>query len=93
VRILGDGQLEKKLTVEAHAFSKGARQRIEQAGGTARVIERQTPAEKARAKRGRGGPKPAAPAPAKPKLPPASEPAGPAAEGPEASEASEQKES
>jgi len=34
VKILGAGELTKPLTVEAHAFSEGARQKIEQAGGT-----------------------------------------------------------
>ncbi|HEY0790512.1 MAG TPA: 50S ribosomal protein L15 [Chthoniobacterales bacterium] len=35
VKILGQGQLTKALTVEADKFSESARQRIEQAGGTA----------------------------------------------------------
>jgi large subunit ribosomal protein L15 len=62
VRILGQGTLEKKLTVAAHAFSAKARQVIEQAGGTARLVEGKAPAEKAAAKRGKGKarPKPAA---------------------------------
>src|SRR6187455_2351834 len=34
VKILGRGELTKKLTVHAHAFSKTARERIEAAGGT-----------------------------------------------------------
>ena len=34
VKILGDGELTKPLTVQADAFSEGARQKIEQAGGT-----------------------------------------------------------
>lgn len=38
LRILGDGSLEKKLTVRANHFSKSARQKIEQAGGTAEVV-------------------------------------------------------
>ncbi|MGH9324840.1 MAG: 50S ribosomal protein L15 [Vicinamibacteria bacterium] len=33
VKILGDGELKKKLVVEAHAFSAGARAKIEAAGG------------------------------------------------------------
>ena len=40
VKILGRGELTKKLTVHAHAFSKTARERIEAAGGTCQVIER-----------------------------------------------------
>jgi large subunit ribosomal protein L15 len=39
VKILGRGELTKKLTVHAHAFSKSARERIEAAGGTCQVIE------------------------------------------------------
>ena len=34
VKILGEGELSKKLTVRAHGFSKSARERIEAAGGT-----------------------------------------------------------
>ncbi len=34
VKILGEGELAKKLTVRAHGFSKAARERIESAGGT-----------------------------------------------------------
>jgi large subunit ribosomal protein L15 len=34
VKILGDGELKKKLSVTAHLFSKSAREKIEQAGGT-----------------------------------------------------------
>ena len=39
VKILGRGELNKKLTVHAHAFSKSARERIEGAGGTVQVLE------------------------------------------------------
>jgi large subunit ribosomal protein L15 len=39
VKILGRGELTKKLTVHAHGFSKTARERIEAAGGTCQVIE------------------------------------------------------
>ena len=38
VKILGDGELKKKLTVSAHAFSASAKQKIEAAGGTCEVI-------------------------------------------------------
>ena len=34
VKILGEGELSKKLTVTAAAFSAGAKAKIEQAGGT-----------------------------------------------------------
>jgi large subunit ribosomal protein L15 len=39
VKILGQGEISKKLTVRAHAFSATARQKIESAGGTCEVIE------------------------------------------------------
>lgn len=38
LRVLGDGQLTKALTVRAHHFTAAARQKIEAAGGTAEVI-------------------------------------------------------
>lgn len=38
VKILGNGQLGKKLTVSAHRFSKSAEQKIAAAGGTTKVI-------------------------------------------------------
>jgi large subunit ribosomal protein L15 len=39
VKVLGRGELTKKLTVSAHGFSKSAREAIEGAGGTCQVIE------------------------------------------------------
>ena len=39
VKILGDGELQVKLTVKAHAFSKSAREKIAQAGGTTEVLK------------------------------------------------------
>jgi large subunit ribosomal protein L15 len=39
VKILGQGELSKALTVHAHAFSAAARERIEAAGGTCQIIE------------------------------------------------------
>jgi large subunit ribosomal protein L15 len=38
VKILGNGQLEKKLTVKANKFSASAKEAIESAGGTVEVI-------------------------------------------------------
>ena len=38
VKILGDGELTKALTVTAHRFSKTAREKIESAGGTATAL-------------------------------------------------------
>jgi len=37
VKILGNGELTKKLTVKVNAFSAGAKEKIEAAGGTAEV--------------------------------------------------------
>ncbi len=38
LKILGTGQLTRKVAVEAHFFSKSAKEKIEAAGGTATVI-------------------------------------------------------
>ena len=38
VKILGNGELTKKLTVQVNAYSEGAKAKIEAAGGTAEVI-------------------------------------------------------
>ena len=38
VKILGNGQLTKKVNVIAHGFSKHAKQKIEDAGGTVTII-------------------------------------------------------
>lgn len=38
VKILGDGELTKKLTVKVNAFSKSAEEKITAAGGTCEVI-------------------------------------------------------
>ena len=38
VKILGNGEITKKLTVQANKFSESAKQKIEAAGGKAEVI-------------------------------------------------------
>lgn len=38
VKVLAEGDLDKKLTVKAHAFSASAREKIEAAGGTVEVL-------------------------------------------------------
>ena len=38
IKILGAGELKKKLTVSAHAFSASARSRIESAGGVCEIV-------------------------------------------------------
>jgi large subunit ribosomal protein L15 len=40
VKILGDGELKKALTVSAHKFSASAKARIEAAGGSCEVLSR-----------------------------------------------------
>jgi large subunit ribosomal protein L15 len=39
LKILGTGELTRKITVKAHVFSKSALEKIQKAGGTAEVIE------------------------------------------------------
>ena len=39
VKVLGEGELTKALTVHAHAFSATARERIEAAGGSVHVLD------------------------------------------------------
>ena len=40
VKILGDGEIGRAVTVRAHAFSKVALEKIEAAGGSVEVLER-----------------------------------------------------
>jgi large subunit ribosomal protein L15 len=40
VKILGDGEIGRAVTVRAHAFSKSAKEKIAAAGGSAEVLER-----------------------------------------------------
>jgi large subunit ribosomal protein L15 len=49
IKILGDGELTKKLTIEAHAFSASASEKIQKAGGKAVVIDDSVPAKTAAA--------------------------------------------
>ena len=39
IKVLAKGELSKPLTVHAHAFSASARERIEAAGGTCKLVE------------------------------------------------------
>src|SRR5215470_17637376 len=48
VKILGDGELTKKLTVTAHAFSASAKAKIEAKGGTCELVAPKTAASKPR---------------------------------------------
>ncbi len=38
IKVLGEGKLEKKLTIQAHKFSKSALEKINESGSTAEVI-------------------------------------------------------
>lgn len=62
IKVLGTGDLTRKLTIHAHRFSVEARRKIEAAGGTAAVIEVPAPI-RPKTKRAKNQPKPAAPAP------------------------------
>jgi large subunit ribosomal protein L15 len=63
IKVLGTGDLSRKLTIHAHRFSAEARRKIEAAGGTVAVIEVPAPI-RPKTKRAKNQPKPAAPAPA-----------------------------
>ena len=41
IKILGNGKLEQKLTVLAHAFSASAKAKIEEAGGSCEVVKKE----------------------------------------------------
>ncbi len=56
LKVLGTGVLRRSLTVRAHRFSAGAREKIEKAGGTVAVIE--VPAPPAKTKRAKNQPRP-----------------------------------
>lgn len=43
VKVLGQGELTKALAVEAHAFSKSAKEKIEAAGGSVAVLDSSDP--------------------------------------------------
>jgi large subunit ribosomal protein L15 len=74
VKILGQGELTKKLSVTAHAFSASAREKIEKAGGSATAL-REPVEKRKRARKAR--PAEATPEPAEQAEP---EPSGPAGE-------------
>ncbi len=40
VKILGEGEIGRAITVRAHAFSASAREKIEAAGGSVEILER-----------------------------------------------------
>src|SRR5215207_5654396 len=61
VKILGQGELTKKLVVSAHLFSATAREKIESAGGSVTWIRGEPVAKRRVRKRKRGGPGEGAP--------------------------------
>src|SRR5437867_7262977 len=61
VKLLGNGELKKKLTVRVHAISSTAREKVEQAGGTVALLK-----EPKQRKQKHHKPKPAAQAAAEP---------------------------
>jgi large subunit ribosomal protein L15 len=70
IKILGDGELTRKLTVSAHAFSASAKAKIEAKGGACEIISnKKTPAAKAQPPRkepGQSQPPPTQPDKAQP---------------------------
>jgi len=44
IKILGEGELTKKLSIKAHGASATAKEKIEKAGGTLEIIARRSPA-------------------------------------------------
>ncbi|HEV2757257.1 MAG TPA: 50S ribosomal protein L15 [Actinomycetota bacterium] len=48
IKILGNGEIDRAMTVSAHAFSQSARTKIEGAGGTVVVLDEGPPAKHGR---------------------------------------------
>ncbi len=46
LKVLGNGELKRKISVSAHLFSKSAEEKIKAAGGKTTVLAAATPAEK-----------------------------------------------
>jgi large subunit ribosomal protein L15 len=77
IKVLGTGDLRRKLTIHAHQFSAEARRKIEAAGGTAAVIEVPPPI-RPKTKRAKNQPKPVKPAPVEKETPEAEDETAPA---------------
>jgi large subunit ribosomal protein L15 len=77
IKVLGTGDLKRKLTIHAHQFSVEARRKIEAAGGTAAVIEVPPPI-RPKTKRAKNQPKPVKPEPVEKETPEAEGDAAPA---------------
>lgn len=50
LKILGSGELTRKINVKAHIYSKSALDKIQKAGGSAEVLAKSAPAPNAKAK-------------------------------------------
>jgi large subunit ribosomal protein L15 len=77
IKVLGTGDLRRKLIIHAHQFSAEARRKIEAAGGTAAVIEVPPPI-RPKTKRAKNQPKPVKPEPVEKETPEAEGDAAPA---------------
>ena len=51
LKILGNGELTRKISVKAHLFSKSALEKIQKAGGSAEVIARAVPSGPSKAEK------------------------------------------
>src|SRR5438094_541243 len=61
VKLLGNGELKKKLTIRVHGISATAREKVEKAGGTVSLLK--APKLKKKKRHAKGKPAAAAPAP------------------------------
>ena len=50
LKILGNGELTRKISVQAHVYSKSALDKIQKAGGSAEVLQKSATPEKTEAK-------------------------------------------
>jgi large subunit ribosomal protein L15 len=50
LKILGNGELTRKISVQAHVYSKSALDKIQKAGGSAEVLQRSAAPEKVETK-------------------------------------------
>jgi large subunit ribosomal protein L15 len=57
LKVLGDGELTKKMTISAHRFSASAKEKIEKAGGTATVLPGPKPVERKKSRKASGAKK------------------------------------
>ncbi len=51
IKVLGDGDIDRALTVKVHAFSKSAKEKIEKAGGSTELVAIPVPAPITRGKK------------------------------------------